>query len=134
MTWSSVSVYIESFTRGNGFLLIQDPSKADGGPYKCHVKNDHGESNAKLNLNIEADAEPEGYPPSFVEKPRMESSADGKKVTMWCKVKADPKPTISWTRESVTVKESSRISIKVVQEKDVYIIKLELSVASLFPR
>lgn len=85
-------------------------------------------------MNIEADAEPEGYPPSFVEKPRMESSADGKKVTMWCKVKADPKPTISWTRESVTVKESSRISIKVVQEKDVYIIKLELSVASLFPR
>lgn len=58
----------------------------------------------------------------------MESSADGKKVTMYCKVKADPKPTVTWTRESVTIKESSRISMKVVQEKDTYSIKLELTV------
>ena len=81
-------------------------------------------------MNIEADPEPEGYPPSFLEKPQMESSANGKKVTMYCKVKADPKPSVTWTRESVTVKESLRISIKVIQEMDAYSIKLELMVST----
>merc|ERR1711973_1001544 len=83
-------------------------------------------SNAKLNLNIESEPEPEGGAPTFIEKPKIESSADGKKVTMACKVKADPKPSVVWTREGVTVKESSRISMSIVQEKDTYAIKLEL--------
>ena len=92
------------------------------------MKNVHGESNAKLNLNIEADPEPEGGAPTFIEKPRIESSADGKLVTMLCKVKADPKPSVVWTRETLVVKESSRISITIVQDKDSYAIKLELKV------
>lgn len=92
------------------------------------MKNIHGESNAKLNLNIEADPEPEGGAPTFIDKPKIESSADGKKVTMSCKVKADPKPTVVWTRDGVTVKESSRISMSIVQDKDTYAIKLELKV------
>lgn len=106
----------------------QDPSGTDGGPYRCHVQNSFGESNAKLNLNIEAEPETQakGTAPTFVEKPRIESSADGKKVTMFCKVKADPKPTVIWTRESVVVKESSRISISIIEEKEVYSIKMEL--------
>lgn len=95
------------------------------------MKNVHGESNAKLNLNIEADPEPEGFAPTFVEKPKIESSADGKKVTMSCKVKADPKPTVVWTRESIVVKESSRVSISIVQEKETYAIKLVLLVIYL---
>ena len=33
-------------------LEIQDPSAEDGGDYKCLVKNDHGQLQAKLNLNI----------------------------------------------------------------------------------
>jgi len=103
----------------------------DGGPYKCHVKNPHGESNAKLNLNIEAEPEPSGMAPTFIEKPRIESSADGKKVTMSCKVKADPKPSVVWTRESTVIRESSRVSISIVQEKDSYSIKLELLVSLL---
>ena len=36
-------------------LEIQDPSAEDGGDYKCLVKNDHGQLQAKLNLNIEAE-------------------------------------------------------------------------------
>ena len=111
-----------------GCCWAQDPSGADGGPYRCHVKNVHGEPNAKLNLNIEADPEPTGFAPTFVEKPRIESSADGKKVTMRCSVKADPKPTVVWTKESLTIRESSRISIKITQQKDVYEIQLELIV------
>ena len=83
-----------------------------------------------MNLNIEADPEPAapaGFAPTFVDKPKIDSSADGKKVTMWCSVKADPRPSVEWTREGVVVKESSRLSITVVQQKDVYAIKLELN-------
>lgn len=111
-------------------MTLQDPSGKDGGPYKCHVKNEHGESNAKLNLNIETEQEVGGAAPSFVEKPRIESSSDGKTVTMQCKVKADPKPSVVWYKESTIIKESSRISIKITQV-DTYAIMLQLKVISL---
>lgn len=32
---------------------FQDPSSKDGGVYKCNIRNDEGEINANLNLNIE---------------------------------------------------------------------------------
>lgn len=107
---------------------MQDPSAPDGGTYRCHVQNEHGESNANLNLNIEAEPEPEGDGPTFVEKPRIQSQDKGKLVIMDCKVKANPKPQIVWTHAGNVVKESSKISISVVQEKeDIYYIKLILN-------
>jgi len=110
------------------FWQWQDPSAPDGGTYRCHVKNEYGESNANLNLNIEAEPEPEGDGPTFVEKPRIQSQNKGKLVIMDCKVKAKPKPQIVWTHASKVVKESSKISISIVQEKeDIYYIKLTLN-------
>lgn len=92
------------------------------------MKNEYGESNANLNLNIEAEPEPEGDGPTFVEKPRIQSQNQGKLVIMDCKVKANPKPEIVWTHAGKIVKESSKISINIVQEKqDIYYIKLTLN-------
>lgn len=92
------------------------------------MKNEYGESNANLNLNIEAEPEPEGDGPTFVEKPRIQSQNKGKLVIMDCKVKATPKPQIVWTHAGKEVKESSKISLSVVQEKDdIYYIKLILN-------
>ena len=109
-------------------LKLQDPSAPDGGTYRCHVKNEYGESNANLNLNIEAEPEPEGDGPTFVEKPRIQSQDKGKLVIMDCKVKANPKPEIVWTHAGKVVKESSKISISIVKEKeDIYYIKLTLN-------
>lgn len=109
-------------------FMWQDPSAPDGGTYRCHVKNEYGESNANLNLNIEAEPEPEGDGPTFVEKPRIQSQNQGKLVIMDCKVKANPKPEIVWTHAGKIVKESSKISISIVQEKqDIYYIKLTLN-------
>ena len=80
-----------------------------------------------MNLNIEAEPEPEGEGPTFVEKPRILSENNGKLVIMECKVKANPKPTILWTRDGVVVRESSRIKMSIVdQVNDIYYIKLEL--------
>lgn len=92
------------------------------------MKNEYGESNANLNLNIEAEPEPEGDGPTFVEKPRIQSQNKGKLVIMDCKVKAKPKPQIVWTHAGKVVKESSKISISIVSEKeDIYYIKLILN-------
>lgn len=34
-------------------FLLQKPQPTDGGVYKCNIKNEFGELNANLNLNIE---------------------------------------------------------------------------------
>ncbi|XP_039968284.1 muscle M-line assembly protein unc-89-like [Bactrocera tryoni] len=107
-------------------LEIKDPGAADGGTYRCNVQNEYGESNANLNLNIEAEPEPEGEGPTFVEKPRIISENKGKLVIMECKVKADPKPHIIWSRNGQIIQESSKIKMFVDQRGDQYYIKLEL--------
>lgn len=99
---------------------------SDGGVYKCVVKNDAGEINANLNLNIEGGGDDDSEGPKFVEKPRIISERDGKLVIMECKVRAKPKPTINWIHEGVTVKEGRRIKQTVTQEKDIYIIRMEI--------
>lgn len=33
--------------------MVQKPQPSDGGVYKCNIKNEFGELNANLNLNIE---------------------------------------------------------------------------------
>ena len=110
-------------------LTFQDPTVADGGTYKCHVKNTHGENHANLNLNIEGEKRPEGEPPTFVEKPTIIPEDGGKKITMECKVRAKPKPDFKWTVDGVEIKESSQISITIVEEtKEVYVIRLVIKV------
>lgn len=108
------------------FCFIQDPSTPDGGTYRCHVKNEFGESNANLNLNIEAEPEPEGEGPIFMEKPRILSENNGKLVIMECKVNANPKPEITWTKEGQIITETSQIKLYVDQLGDAYKIRLEL--------
>lgn len=112
-------------------VCSQDPSAPDGGTYRCHVKNEFGESNANLNLNIEAEPEPEGEGPIFVEKPRILSENNGKLVIMECKVKADPRPDITWTKEGQVITESSQIKLFVDEKDGVYHIRLELSEPNL---
>lgn len=74
----------------------------------------------------------EGDAPTFVEKPKIISEDDGKRIIMECKVKANPKPTIIWYLDNVVIKETNRIIQTVKQEKDVYTIKLELRVIAIF--
>lgn len=112
-------------------LEIKDPSAPDGGTYRCHVKNEFGESNANLNLNIEAEPEPEGDGPIFLEKPRILSENNGKLVIMECKVKATPRPEITWTKEGKVLTETSQMKFSVTQFHEIYDIRLELSEPNL---
>lgn len=79
-----------------------------------------------MNLNIEAEPEPEGEGPTFIDKPRIVSENNGKLVIMDCKVKANPKPEIIWTREGVVVTESGKCVMTMREKGDMYYIRLEL--------
>ncbi|GFQ82950.1 hypothetical protein TNCT_309441, partial [Trichonephila clavata] len=107
-------------------LEVRDPSKDDGGAYKCHMVNEHGELNANLNLDIQAEKPPAGEAPTFVEKPKITPEDGGNRIIMECKVRASPKPDIKWFCDGVEVHESTRIKQTIKQDKDVYHIKLEL--------
>ena len=84
--WSPVKLY--------GFILFffffsQNPTADDGGDYKCVVKNDLGQLQAKLNLNIEAEpavgtpaAPAVAGAPTFTEKPKIVTQESGKLVQM----------------------------------------------------
>ena len=67
-------------------LFFQSPNAEDGGDYKCIVKNELGQLQAKLNLNIEAEpATPSpdqaaAGAPTFTEKPKIVTLEEGRLV------------------------------------------------------
>ena len=71
------------------FMFFQSPNADDGGDYKCVVKNDLGQLQAKLNLNIEAEPatptpdQSAAGAPTFTEKPKIVTLEDGRLVQVW---------------------------------------------------
>jgi hypothetical protein len=70
-----------------------------------------------------------GFAPSFVEKPRIIPNDTGTLITMRCKCKAKPKPAVTWYRGTTVVKESSKITMRIIdKEEDTYELLLEIKV------
>lgn len=73
-----------------------------------------------------------GFAPSFIEKPRIIPNDAGTLITMKCKCKAKPGPTVTWYRGQEIVTESSKISIKSTSiEENIYELILEIKVKIL---
>merc|ERR1712233_69792 len=100
-------------------LEISKPCGDDGGDYKCMMKNDFGQLQAKLNLNIEAEpapaAVPAGQAPTFVEKPKIVTREDGKLIMMIVRYRAEFKSECVWSFKETTIRETS--VMKLVHEK-----------------
>lgn len=108
-------------------LDVKNPGAPDGGAYRCLIKNDVGEINANLSLNIEGAPEDDSISPTFLEKPKITSERDGQLIIMECVVRAKPTPTITWSHEGVTVVKSSRIKQTIIEESnDTYRIRMEI--------
>ena len=110
----------------------------DGGDYKCMMKNEFGQLQAKLNLNIEAEpapaAAPAGQAPTFVEKPKIVTREDGKLIMMIVRYRAEFKSECVWSFKETTISETS--VIKLVHEKvaDFWESRVELTVEDISPR
>merc|ERR1711874_915090 len=98
-------------------LEISKPCADDGGDYKCMMKNEHGQLQAKLNLNIEAEpaAVPAGQAPTFVEKPKIVTKEDGKLIMLIVRYRAESKCECIWSFKETRITESK--VMKFVHEK-----------------
>lgn len=113
-------------------LEIKNPSGADGGGYNCVIKNDVGEINATLTLNIEGEVDDGSIAPTFLDKPKITSERDGELIIMEVRVKAKPKPTITWYHDGVLVSKSSRITQTIIEERnDTYTLRMEINKADI---
>ena len=102
------------------------------------MKNEFGQLQAKLNLNIEAEpapaAAPAGQAPTFVEKPKIVTREDGKLIMMIVRYRAEFKSECVWSFKETTISETS--VMKLVHEKvaDFWESRVELTVEDISPR
>ena len=96
------------------------------------MKNDFGQLQAKLNLNIEAEpapaAVPAGQAPTFVEKPKIVTKEDGKLIMLIVRYRAEAMCECIWSFKETVIRESS--SLKIIHEKsyDYWESRIELTV------
>ncbi|XP_070534198.1 LOW QUALITY PROTEIN: twitchin-like [Ptychodera flava] len=108
-------------------LTIDDVGGADGGDYVIFAKNDLGESTSTIKLNFAnrgqapptKDAGGAGEAPVFTMKPQIKQSKDGRRLTFECEIKATPRPTITWYKGDMPIKDGGRYLIE-VDEDDAY--------------
>ncbi|CAH2099215.1 unnamed protein product [Euphydryas editha] len=102
-------------------LELVDPGIEDSGLYKCNIKNELGELNANLTLNIE-------IIPVIKEKPKIIKIVKKKTVIVECKVLSKFAPSCTWYKEASAVREDSRhtVLIEPVREGE-FAVKLEIS-------
>ncbi|XP_062534884.1 muscle M-line assembly protein unc-89-like [Armigeres subalbatus] len=108
-------------------LQISQPTANDGGIYRCHAFNPFGESNAHITLNFKANENDRGFAPSFVEKPKIIPNKLGTLITMKCRCRSKPKPTVKWMRKKQEVKSSNRVALEVkTVDEDTYELTLNI--------
>ncbi|VVC89475.1 unnamed protein product [Leptidea sinapis] len=102
-------------------LELLDPGIEDSGLYKCNIKNDLGELNANLTLNIE-------IIPVIKEKPKIIKIVKKKTVIVECKVLSKFAPSCTWYKEASAVKEDSRHTVLIEPAREgEFTVKLEIS-------
>ncbi|CAF4902481.1 unnamed protein product [Pieris macdunnoughi] len=102
-------------------LELIDPGIEDSGLYKCNIKNELGELNANLTLNIE-------IIPVIKEKPKIIKIVKKKTVIVECKVLSKFAPACTWYKEASAVKESSRHTVLIEPSREgEFTVKLEIS-------
>merc|ERR1712061_756733 len=114
-------------------LEILKPTADDDGDYKCVVKNDLGQLQAKLNLNIEAEpATPTPAAtvvgaPTFTEKPKVETLEGGKRVQMIVRYKAEAQCECQWFFKETKVVESTTTTVIHEKRESYYECRLEMT-------
>merc|ERR1711915_417578 len=104
----------------------------DAGLYKVKAKNKCGEVSASINLNFSPDQpkpgkkQIDGTAPTFTQKPVIKQEDGGKHIKFECRIMADPKPVISWSRDGHKVQESPRCKVVIEPEDKAYLVTMSL--------
>lgn len=78
--------------------------------------------------------DPNGFAPSFVEKPRIIPNEAGTLITMKCRCKSKPKPEVTWYRGQEVVTKSEKITINTSKgTEDIYELTLVIKVSNSRP-
>uniref|UniRef100_A0A0N4ZKF6 Obscurin n=1 Tax=Parastrongyloides trichosuri TaxID=131310 RepID=A0A0N4ZKF6_PARTI len=136
----------EKLSNGLLKLIISNASAEDAGVYKCEAVNKKGKAitDSKLELKYatvqSVDEEEEVLeemgdlesgneerakvadnrgPPEFVELIRSCTTEPGADAILTCKVKGEPRPEISWTKDGVKLVESDRIKIEHAKDNSI---------------
>jgi hypothetical protein len=88
-------------------LEISGVTKEDGGSYKVNAKNKHGESNANINLNLEAPKT--AKIPTFLGAPSI--SQQGSVTIMLVTVESETEPVATWLKGASPVNSGGRITM-----------------------
>ncbi|CAH8526186.1 unnamed protein product [Heterobilharzia americana] len=107
-------------------IHIISPKPEDGGTYKIHAKNSGGESNANINLNLQANQKQATKGPVF-EKPKIYQDNRGRDVILECRCNADPAPTFAWYQNSKELKSRfGKFEIQESKDGAVFVNKLKI--------
>ncbi|KAG7471163.1 hypothetical protein MATL_G00121490 [Megalops atlanticus] len=89
----------------NGELLIRGVQQSDSGMYQCIAENKYGAIYSSAELKILASA------PSFPPSPIQVIATMGKDVSLECKPRASPKPSVIWKKGDRRIQPSKRIMV-----------------------
>merc|ERR1712242_417830 len=87
-------------------LEMTETTQEHAGIYKCIVKNEQGEINANLTLNIQV--APEDQVDSVMEQTSITSTKRKKSVILQCKVSGDPDVQVEWAKDGKEIATSSQ--------------------------
>merc|ERR1712110_277594 len=112
---------------GNDYVIkleITNFTKEDGGLYKVTAKNELGEGNANITINLQG---PKVPPPTLKGPPEIKLDETGKIIIIRIGVAATELPDLTWTCNGKSVKDDKRVSLDCKQENGVFYPTLRLS-------
>lgn len=102
-------------------LELSDPDLDDSGLYRCNIKNQYGELNANLTLNVE-------IVPIIKDKPKIIKIIKKKTAIIECTVASKFEPKCNWFKETRQITIDNRHSCRIEKVKEgEFTVKLEIN-------
>lgn len=120
---SKIKMTINKVSEEEFIILLEltDPDLDDSGLYKCNIKNQYGELNANLTLNVE-------IVPIIKDKPKIIKIIKKKTAIIECIVASKFEPKCNWFKENKQINIDNRHSCKIDKVKEgEFTVKLEIN-------
>ena len=91
-------------------LIVKDVNPDDVGDYRCTVGNDRSQASSDAHLSVKPN--PSAWsPPEFTKVPQDVVSIEGNTVKFEAKIAGEPKPEITWLKDTKPIQRSPRHQI-----------------------